>query len=162
MIFYPLHRLGHINPDPGLQKWLWKWQEIVFPKAQGKISGGELLAPSPSQCVGHDLLLPKPIVSQVSLLSLHAVISNLNWYFIQPSLWLVKRHGRKLRCISFFLKYLDVDMVNVAEEPQMRICCSVKQKNGLYYSTLEHFSSSLTVCKSQMCLNSILRWGESV
>lgn len=52
-------------------------------------------------------------------------------------------------------------MVHVTEELQLKICCSVKKKqpNSLYYSTLEHFSGSLSGCKPQACLNFMLRWG---
>lgn len=82
------------------------------------MSGRELLAPSPSQ-LGHDLLFPEPIPSQASLLSLHAVFSNLNWRFIQPSLSPVKRHGRKIEMHFIFLKCLDVNKVNVAKDEDL-------------------------------------------
>jgi len=49
-------------------------------------------------------------------------------------------------------------MVNVTENLQLRICCSIKKTlNSLYYSTLEHFSVSLSGCKPQACLNFVLR-----
>lgn len=58
------------------------------------------------------------------------------------------------------LKYSGVNVVNVTGELQLRICCSIKKKtNSLYYSTLEHFSCSLSERKTQACLNFILRWG---
>lgn len=59
-----------------------------------------------------------------------------------------------------FFECWGVNMVNVTEEPQMRICCTIKKNpNSLYYSTLENFPGSLSGCKPQARLNSILRWG---
>lgn len=57
---WPSHLNWCPSPEPRLQKWLGGWQEVVLPKALGKLAGGELLAPSESLCRCYGLLLPAP------------------------------------------------------------------------------------------------------
>lgn len=79
-----------------------------------------------------------PILPQASLLSLRTVISNWNCCFTWHNLWLIKSYRRKIKCSG-------VNMVNVTEELQLRICCLIKKKSQTVCIT-QHWSIPQVSC----------------